>query len=78
MGYQLADNPLRRADWYRKADAMGHEYHGRIDPDHPAPAVYQGTSGVSRIEGNVGLYDILYQPAGLVPQRPPEGGDNAG
>ncbi len=65
-----------------KADALGREDDGRIDPDHLAARVDKRAAGISRVQRGIGLQDIVNEPAGIGAKRAAEsahdpGGDGA-
>ena len=75
---QLRQNVAGHVDRNGEADALGGPDHGRVDADDLAAAVNQWTAAVARVEGGVGLDDVIDQVAGDAAQGPPEGADDAG
>src|SRR5918996_4346920 len=72
------DLPRRVVDGHGEPEAD--PGHGRVDPDDAATAVGERPAGVARVEGGVGLDDVLDDPAGGARahrQRTPERRDDA-
>jgi hypothetical protein len=76
--HQLRQDVLGHVDGDRKADALGRHDNRGVDANDPAPAVDQRPTAVARIEGRVGLDDVVHQVAGDAPQRPAQGTDDPG
>src|SRR5918999_626278 len=65
----------------RPSRARADPRHGRVDAHHPAPAVGQGPAGVPRVQGGVGLDDVLHDPGGRAlarGERPSQSADHTG
>src|SRR5262249_7609772 len=67
-----------RIDGDGKTDTLGRENDRRIHADHVTARCDQRASRVARIEGSVGLNDVIDESARLRAQRPPEGTHDPG
>src|SRR3984893_11234297 len=75
---QPSRDELRRVCGDRKAKSLRGQNHRRIYADHRARGIYKRASGVTRVEGRIGLDDIIHQPTGLRSHRSDECADNLG
>ena len=53
VSQKLGYHPFGDIGWNGKADALGHNDDGGINPDYAAVGVYQRTTGIAGIEGAV-------------------------
>ena len=60
-----------------KQSSLGRADGGRIDPHDLPPSVHQGPAGISRVQGRVGLDDVVNEPARLGTKRPAKRGYHA-
>src|SRR5207253_5137561 len=62
---QQGHDALCRVARHGETDPLRHRDDGGIDADHLAAGVHQPPAGVARVEGRVGLDDVLDGPATL-------------
>src|SRR5208283_13801 len=60
-----------------ETDSLCRQNRRRVDSDDVATRVDERTAGISRIQGGIGLNDILNQPAGVGPERSAESADHS-
>src|SRR5205807_113484 len=75
---ELRQDVFGHVDRDGEAEPLGRPDDGRVDADHLTAAVHQRTAGIARVEGGIGLDDVIDEMAGYAAQRPAEGADHAG
>src|SRR6266567_911101 len=74
---QPAGHVFSRVDAQREADSLRRKNHRRIDPDHFAARIDQLSARIAWIQRRIGLDDIVNEPAGVGPERPAQGANDA-
>src|SRR5215510_6565741 len=74
---QLARDEFRSVDGGGEADSLRGQNDRRVDADHLAARVYERPAGVPRVQGRVGLNDVVDQAARPRTQRAPQRADHA-
>mmetsp|Transcript_3775 Transcript_3775/g.14786 ORF Transcript_3775/g.14786 Transcript_3775/m.14786 type:complete len:304 (-) Transcript_3775:288-1199(-) len=77
VGHDLRRDELGRVDRHAEADRLRALDDRRVDPNDSPAGVHQRSARVARVQGHVGLNDVVDQPSGLGSQAAAKRGHHA-